>query len=167
MYVQARLVVPEPLVCYISAGCYFFALKLHDFFSSSLALDIRSFKKKIGPGVMTRGCVIERWVQRKTDQKLIFNGNYTQIVFFCFQDTLSLCFILFSWFIGVRTCVSILWHTSLPKNATFAWKNSEKPWFWRFLVIFVFLIWRHLWRHCGVIQGMFVLFLVPMDSGGS
>ena len=32
---------------------------------------------------MTRRCVIERWVQRKTDQKLIFNGNYTQIVFFC------------------------------------------------------------------------------------
>ena len=39
---------------------------------------------------MTRRCVKERWVQRKTDQKLIFNGNYTQIVFFCFQDTLSL-----------------------------------------------------------------------------
>ena len=33
---------------------------------------------------MTRRCVIERWVQRKTDQKLIFNGNYTQIVFFFF-----------------------------------------------------------------------------------
>ena len=50
---------------------------------------------------MTRRCVIERWVQRKTDQKLIFNGNYTQIMFFCiflFQDALSLCFILFIWF---------------------------------------------------------------------
>ena len=33
---------------------------------------------------MPRRCVIERWVQRKTDQKLIFNGNYTQIVFFVF-----------------------------------------------------------------------------------
>ena len=125
---------------------------------------------KIGAGVMTRRCVIERWVQRKTDQKLIFNRNYAQIVFFvffCFRIhfhyVLSHLFGLF----GVRTCVSILWHTSLPKNATFAWKNSEKPWFWRFLVIFVFLTWRHLWRHCGVIQGMFVLFLVPMDSGGS
>ena len=107
---------------------------------------------------MTRRCVIERWVQRKTDQKLIFNGNYTQIVFFVFRIhfhyVLSYLFGLF----GVRTCVSILWHTSLPKNATFAWKNSEKPWFWRFLVIFVFLTWRHLWRHCDVIQGMFVLF---------
>ena len=71
-----------------------------------------------------------------------------------FLYDLSYLFALF----GVRTCVSILWHTSLPKNATFAWKNSEKPWFWRFLVIFVFLTWRHLWRHCGVIQGMFVLF---------
>ena len=35
---------------------------------------------------MTRRCVIERWVQRKTDQKLIFNGNYTQIVFFVYED---------------------------------------------------------------------------------
>ena len=116
---------------------------------------------------MTQRCVIERWVQRKTDQKLIFNGNYTQILFFVFRIhfhyVLSYLFGLF----GVRTCVSILWHTSLPKNATFAWKNSEKPWFWRFLVIFMFLTWRHLWCHCGVIQGMFVLFLVPMDSGGS
>ena len=45
---------------------------------------------------MARYCVIARWVQRKTDQKLIFNGNYTNRVF-CFQDTLSLCFILFIW----------------------------------------------------------------------
>ena len=116
---------------------------------------------------MTRRCVIEHWVQRKTDQKLIFNGNYTQIVFFVFRIhfhyVLSYLFDLF----GVRTCVSILWHTSLPKNAFFAWKNSEKPWFWRFLVIFVFLTWRHIWCHCDVIQAMFVLFLVPMDSGGS
>ena len=160
---------PLDIFCYISAGCYFFALKLHDVFSSSLALDLRPFKKKIGPRVTTRRCVIERWVQRKTDQKLIFNGNYTQIVFFVFRIhfhyVLSYKFGLFLFF-GVRTCVSILWHTSLSKNATFAWKNSEKPWFWRFLVIFVFLTWRHLWRHCGVIQGMFVLFLVPMDSGG-
>ena len=107
---------------------------------------------------MTRRYVIERWVQRKTDQKLIFNGNYTQIVFFVFRIhfhyVLSYLFDLF----GVRTCVSILWHTSLPKNTTFAWKNNEKTWFWRFLVIFVFLTWRHLWCHCDVIQCIFVLF---------
>ena len=123
--------------------------------------------EKIGPRVMTRHCVIERWVQRKTDQKLIFNGNYTQIVFFVFRIhfhyVLSYLFGLFR----VRTCVSILWHTLLPKNASFAWKKNEKPWFWRFLVIFVFLTWCHLCCHCVVIQGMFVLFLVPMDSGGS
>ena len=76
---------PLDIFCYISAGCYFFALKLHDFFPSSLALNLRPFFKKIGPRVMTRRCVIERWVQRKTDQKLIFNGNYTQIVFFVFR----------------------------------------------------------------------------------
>ena len=35
---------------------------------------------KIGPRVMTRHCVIARWVQRK----LIFHWNYTQIVFFVF-----------------------------------------------------------------------------------
>ena len=34
---------PLNIFCYISAGCYFFALKLHDFFSSSLALDLRPF----------------------------------------------------------------------------------------------------------------------------
>ena len=74
---------------------------------------------------MTRRCVIERWVQRKTDQKLIFNGNYTQIVFFVFRIhfhyVLSYLFGLF----GVRTCVSILWHTSLPKNATLLEKKAK------------------------------------------
>ena len=61
---------------------------------------------------MTRRCVIERWVQRKTDQKLIFNGHYTQIVFFVFffgfrirfHYVLSHLFGLFE----VKTCVSIL-----------------------------------------------------------
>ena len=113
---------------------------------------------------MTRRCVIERWVQRKTDQKLIFNGNYTQIVFFVFgihfHYVLSYLFGLF----GVRTCVSILWHTSLPKNATFAWKKSRKT---MILVIFVFLTWRHLWCHCGVIQGMFVLFWYQWTREGN
>ena len=147
---------PPPLLgifCYISAGCYFFALKLHDFFLTPCAR-FKTIFKKIGPRVMTRRCVIERWVQRKTDQKLIFNGNYTQIVFFAFRIhfhyVLSYLFGLF----GVRTYVNILWHTSLPKNATFAWKNSEKPRFWRFLVIFgdfrVFdmtSLMTSLWRH--------------------
>ena len=34
---------PFDIFCYISAGCYFFALKLLDFFSSSLALNLRPF----------------------------------------------------------------------------------------------------------------------------
>ena len=82
---------------------------------------------------MTRRCVIERRVQRKTDQKLIFNGNYTQIVFFVFRIHFHyvLCY-LFGLF-GVRTCVSI--HTSLPKNATLLEKIAKTM----ILAIFVFL----------------------------
>ena len=154
---------PRHFLLYLS-GLLFFRAETSWLFSFKPCARFKTILLKIGLGVMTRHCVIERWVQRKTDQKLIFNGNYTQIVFFCiflFQDTLSLCFIYLFGLFEVRTCVNILWHTSLPKNATFAWKNSEKPWFWQFLVIFVFLTWHHLWRHCGVIQGMFVLFLVP------
>ena len=120
-----------------------------------------------GGGQNLRRCVIERWVQRKTDQKLIFNGNYTQIVFCVFSIhfhyVLSYLFGLF----GVRTCVSILWHTSLPKNATLLEKIAKNHDFGNFWWFSCFLTWCHLWRHCGVIQGMFVLFLVPMDSGGS
>ena len=82
--------------------------------------------------------------------------------FFCFQDTLSLCFILFIWFIWSKNMYKHTLTHIIAKKCNFAWKkkrkNSEKTWFWRFLVIFVFLTWRHLWRHCGVIQGMFVLF---------
>ena len=119
---------------------------------------------KIGPRVMTRCCVIARWVQRKNWFSIEITHKSCFLSFrIHFHYVLSYLFGLF----GVRTCVSILWHTSLLKNATFAWKNSEKPWFWRFLVIFVFLTWRHLWRHCDVIQGMFWIFLVPMDSEGS
>ena len=54
---------------------------------------------KAGHRVMTLCCVIARWVQRKTDFPI---ENYTQIVFFVFfvfQDTLPLCFILIIWFI--------------------------------------------------------------------
>ena len=75
---------------------------------------------------MTWRCVIECWVQRKTDQKLIFNGNYTQIVFFCiflFQDTLSLCFILFIWFIWSKNmCKHTLTHI-IAKKCKFCLKK--------------------------------------------
>ena len=148
---------PRHFLLYLSQ-LLFFCAETSWLFSFKPCARFKTIFLKIGHRVMTRRCIIERWVQRKTDQKLSFNGNYTQIVFFDFRihfhNVLSYLFDLF----GVRTFVSILWHTSLPKNATFAWKNSEKPWFWRFLVIFVFLTWRHLWCHCDVIQGMFVLF---------
>ena len=108
---------PLDIFCYISAGCYFFALKLHDFFFKPCA-QFKTIFLKIGSRVMTRRCVIERWVQRKTDQKLIFNGNYTQIVFFVFRIHFHYVLSYLFGLCGVRTCVSILWHTSLPKNAT-------------------------------------------------
>ena len=95
----------------------------------------------------------KNWPKTDFQWKLHTNRVFFFVFRMHFHYVLSYLFGLF----GVRTCVSILWHTSLPKNATFAWKNSKKPWFWRF-VIFVFLTWSHLWRHCDVIQGMFVLF---------
>ena len=77
---------------------------------------------KIGPRVMTRLCVIARWVQRKTDFPLKLHTNRV-FCLFVFQDTLPL-FLSYSFgLFGVRTCVSKLWHTSLLKNATFAWKK--------------------------------------------
>ena len=141
---------PRHFLLYLSRLLFFRAETSWLFFFKPCAR-FKTIFLKIGPRVMTRRCVIERWVQQKTDQKLIFNGNYTQIVFFVFRIhfhyVLSDLFSLF----GVRTCVSILWHTSLPKNATFAWKNSEKPWFWQFLCF-----WHDVTYD--VIQGMFVLF---------
>ena len=125
---------PSTFFCYISAGCYFFALKLHDFFPCKPCGQFKTIFLKIRPRVMTQRCVIERWVQRKTDQKLIFNGNYTQIVFFVFRIHFHYVLSHFGLF-GVRTCVSILWHTSLPKNATLLEKiakNHDFGDFWWF-----------------------------------
>ena len=120
---------------------------------------------------MTRRCVIERWVQRKTDQKLIFNGNYTQIVFFVFfflfQDTLSLCFILFIWFIQSKNmCKYTLTHI-IAKKCNFCLKKQRKTMilaiFGDFRVFDMTSLMTSLWRHT-----MYVCtFLVPMDSGGS
>ena len=118
---------------------------------------------KIEPRVMTRCCVIACWVQRKTDFSIEITHKSCFLSFLSFRIhfhyVLSYLLCLF----GVRTCVSILWHTSLLKNATFAWKNSKKPWFWRFLVIFVFLTWRH----CDVIQGIFWIFWYQWTRGPS
>ena len=83
---------------------------------------------------MTRRCVIERWVQRKTDQKLIFNGNYTKIVFFVFQDALSLCFILFIWFIWSKNmCKHTLTYIIVKKMQLLLEKiakNHDFGYFW-------------------------------------
>ena len=72
---------------------------------------------KIRPRVMTRRCVIARWVQRKTDFPLKLHTNRVFLSFLSFRIhfhyVLSYLFGLF----GVRTCVSILWHTSLLTNA--------------------------------------------------
>ena len=46
-----NLTLKEHIFCYISVGCYFFALKLHDFFPSSLALNLRPFFKKSDLGL--------------------------------------------------------------------------------------------------------------------
>ena len=87
---------------------------------------------------MTRRCVIERWVQRKTDQKLIFNGKYTQIVFFCFQDTLSLCFTLFIWFIWSKNmCKHTLTHI-IAKKCNFCFKKQRKT-----MILAIFGDFRH------------------------
>ena len=100
---------------------------------------------------MTRRYVIERWVQRKTDQKLIFNGNYTQIVFFCFQDTLSLCFILFIWFIWSKNmCKHTLTHI-IAKKCNFCLKKQRKTLilaiFGDFRVFNMTSLMTSLWRH--------------------
>ena len=60
-----------------------------------------------------------------------------------FHYVLSYLFGLF----GVRTCVSILWHTSLPKNATFAWKKKTKNHdFGDFRVFEMTSLMMSLWR---------------------
>ena len=116
---------PRHFLLYLSRLLFFRAETSWLFFFKPCA-QFKTIFIKIRPEVMTRRCVIERWVQRKTDQKQIFNGNYTQIVFFVFRMhfhyVLSYLFGLF----GVRTCVSILWHTSLPKNATLLENIAKK-----------------------------------------
>ena len=109
---------PRHFLSYLSRLLFFRAETSWLFFFKSCA-HFKTIFLKIGPGVMTGRCVIERWVQRKTYQKLIFNGNYTQIVFFVvflFQDTLSLCFIVFIWFIWSKNmCKHTLIHIIAKK----------------------------------------------------
>ena len=116
---------PRHFLLYLSR-LLFFRAETSWLFSFKPCAHFKTILKKIWPGVMTRRCVIERWVQRKTDQKLIFNGNYTQIVFFVvflFQDTLSLCFILFILFIWSKNmCKHTLTHI-IAKKCNFCLKK--------------------------------------------
>ena len=120
-----RIRPPRHFLLYLSR-LLFFRAETSWLFSFKPCARFKTIFLKIGPGVMTRRCVIDRWVQRKTDQKLIFNGNYTQIVFFCillFQDTLSLCFILFIWFIWSKNmCKHTLTH-NIAKKCNFCLKK--------------------------------------------
>ena len=137
---------PFDIFCYISAGCYLFALKLLDFFFKPCAR-FKTIFIKIGPRVMTRLCVIARWVQRKTDFPLKLHTNRVFVLFVClfvfffflsflsfrihFHYVLSYLFGLF----GVRTCVSILWHTLLLKMQVLlekVTKNDNFGDFWWF-----------------------------------
>ena len=119
---------------------------------------------KIRPRVMTRRCVIARWVQRKTDFPLKLHTNRVFLSFrIHFHYVLSYLFGLF----GVRICVSILWHTSLLKNATFAWKiakNHDFGDFWWFSCFWHDVTYDVTVTSCKV---CFEFFLVPMDSGVS
>ena len=124
----AEFAPPRHFLLYLSR-LLFFRAETSWLFSFKPCTRFKTIFLKIGPRVMTRRCVIERWVQRKTEQKLIFNGNYTQIVFFVFRIhfhyVLSYLFDLF----GVRTCVSILSHTSLLEKIA---KNHDLGDFWWF-----------------------------------
>ena len=110
------------IFCYISGSCYFFVLKLPDFFPLSLALDLRPFLKKLDCGydaaLCNRAlCPTKNWP--KTDFQWKLHTNRV----FCFQDTLSLCFILFIWFIWSKNmCKHTLTHI-IAKKCNFCLKK--------------------------------------------
>ena len=101
----------------------FFRAETSWLFSFKPCARFKTIFTKIRPRVMTQRCVIERWVQRKTDQKLIFQWKLHTNRVFCFQDTLSLCFILFIWFIWSKNmCKHTLTHI-IAKKCNFCLKK--------------------------------------------
>ena len=119
---------------------------------------------KIGPRVMTLRCVIARWVNEKLDFPLKLHINRVFCLFVHFHYVLSYLFGLFV----VKTCISILWHTSLLKKATFVWKKIAKnddfgdfKRFSRFLTCVTYDVTVTSYKVCSY------FFLVPMDWGGS
>ena len=104
---------PEVLFPFRTSG----PLVLADFFLFSDYRTLFSFRTS-GPYFI--------WGPTKNWPKTDFQWKlHTNRVFY-FQDTLSLCFILFSWFIlSKNMCKHTLTHI-IAKKCNFAWKNSEK-----------------------------------------
>ena len=152
---------PPPLRHFLLYLCrlLFFRAETSWLFSFKPCARFKSIFIKIGHRVMRRRCVIAGWVQRKNWFSIEITHKSCFLSFLSFRIhfhyVLSYLFGLF----GVRTCVSILWHTSLPKNATFAWKNSEKPWFWPifgdFRVFGMTSLMTSLWRHTRYVLNFF------------
>ena len=99
----------------------------------------------IGQGVMTLRCEIECWIQRKKWPKFDFQLKLHTNHVFCYQNTLSPSFILFTWFIWSKNmCKHTLTHI-IAKQCNFWLKKKRRKkrdfddfrWFSRFLT------WRH------------------------
>ena len=151
---------PFDIFCYISASCYFFRAETSWLFSFKPCARFKTIFIKIGPRVMTRCCVIARWVQRKNWFSIEITHKSCFLSFLSFRIhfhyVLSYLFGLFE----VRTCVSILWNTSLLKNATFAWKNREQPFIFGrrigdFRVFEMTWLMTSLWRHTRYVLNTF------------
>ena len=108
----------------------------------------------------------KNWPKTDFQWKLHTNRVFFFFVFVFrihFHYVLSYFFGLF----GVRTCVSILWHTSLPKNAILLEKIAKTlrktmilAIFGDFCVFDMTSLMTSLWRHTRYV----CTFLVPMDS---
>ena len=109
---------PRHFLLYLSR-MVFFRTETSWLFSFKPCARFKTIFLKIEHRVTTRRCVIEHWVQRKTDQKLIFNGNYTQIVFFVFRIhfhyVLSYLFGLFLFVWSKNMCKHTLTHIIVKK----------------------------------------------------
>ena len=137
----------------------FFALKLLDFFPSQPCARFKTIFIKIGPRVYDAALcnsalgTTKNWFSIEITHKSCFLSFLSFRIHFHY--VLSYLFGLF----GVRTCVSILWHTSLLKNATFAWKNSKKTMilaiFGDFRVFDMTSLMTSLWRHTRYVLNFF------------
>ena len=138
---------PLDIFCYISAGCYFFAPKLHDFFSFEPCAQFKTIflkNRTYGYDAALRNRALgptKNWPKTDFQWKL-----HTNRVFLFSGYTFTVLSYLFGLF-GVRTCVSILWHTPLPKNATSLEKLAKNHDFGDFRVFDMTSLMTSLWRH--------------------